>query len=148
MRDDWMPLYINMPCTQCHKAVVPAAAATPLELGTSASLAICVSMSTRQMGQCLLVTSHWSTQSVWNRCIHGNRRTSFSISKRDKQIAHFSASSSVSLGRRTRRYLCGKVLRSMISKVAPRLGRGGPISIREEPSESGVAKPISRCSGE
>ena len=42
-------------------------------------------------------------------------RTSFSISNSDKQIAHFSASSSVSLGRLTRLYLCGKVFLSIIS---------------------------------
>lgn len=70
--NNWLPFYIKIPCTQCHKAAVPAEA-TPLEPGTSASLAICVSISTRQIGQCLLVTSHWSTQSVWKRCIQGKR---------------------------------------------------------------------------
>lgn len=33
----------------------------------------CTSMSTRQIGQCLFVTSHWSTQSLWNKCMHGRR---------------------------------------------------------------------------
>lgn len=33
----------------------------------------CVSMSTRQMGHFLLVASHWSTQTWWNRCIQGKR---------------------------------------------------------------------------
>lgn len=75
-----------------------------------------VSMSTRQIGQCLLVVSHWSTQSMWNRCMHGNRRTSFSTSNKDKQIVHFSPSSSSSSGwRRTRLYLWGNVFRSMVS---------------------------------
>lgn len=82
-----------------------------------------VSMSTRQMGQCLLVTSHWSTQSMWKRCMHGSRRTSFSISNNDKHMVHFSppSSSSSSLWRRTRLYLCGRVLRSMVSWKEMRL---------------------------
>lgn len=43
------------------------------------SLFRCVSMSTRQMGQCLLVTSHWSTQSMWNKCMHGRRLKMFQL---------------------------------------------------------------------
>lgn len=76
-----------------------------------------VSISTRQMGQCLFVTSHWSTQSIWKRCMQGKRLTSFSISNNDKQIVHFSppSSSSSSLWRRTRLYLCGSVFRSIVS---------------------------------
>lgn len=43
-------------------------------------------------------------------------RTSFSISNRDKQIVHFSpSSSSISLERLIRLYLCGSVLRSITS---------------------------------
>lgn len=76
-----------------------------------------VSISTRHIGQCLFVTSHRSTQFVWNKCMHGNRRTSFSISNKDKQIVHFSppSSSSSSLWRRTRLYLCGNVFISIVS---------------------------------
>lgn len=83
----------------------------------TASLLKRVSISTRQIGQCLLVISHWSTQSIWNKCIHGKRLTSFSISNNDKHIVHFSppSSSSSSLWRRTRLYLCGNVLRSIVS---------------------------------
>lgn len=94
----------------------------------------CVSMSTRQIGQCLLVTSHWSTQSRWNKCMHGRRLerkiirkvvkwgcsgwlylTSLSISNCDKQIVHFSLSSSASLARRSFLYLCGRVWISIVS---------------------------------
>ncbi len=38
-----------------------------------ASFGILVSMSTLQIGQRLLVLSHWSTHSTWNRCMHGSR---------------------------------------------------------------------------
>lgn len=94
-----------------------------------------VSMSTRQIGQCLLVTSHWSTQSRWNKCMQGRRlkskkiclvlkflmrenwayRTSLSISNCDKQIVHFSLSSSASLARLNFLYLWGNVWISMVS---------------------------------
>lgn len=99
---------------------------------------ICVSISTRHIGQCLLVTNHWSTQSRWNKCMHGKRLkmfkknvslmindlislakinylTSLSISNWDKQIVHFSLSSSASLERRSFLYLWGKVLISIVS---------------------------------
>lgn len=55
--------YMSSPVVgECHKA-----------LDVVASLVKCVSMSTRQIGQCLFVTNHWSTQSVWKRCMHGKR---------------------------------------------------------------------------
>lgn len=96
-----------------------------------------VSMSTRQIGQCLLVTSHWSTQSRWNKCMQGSRlknelklnkftkvrlsvnnyRTSLSISNCERQIVHFSLSSSASLARRSFLYLWGKVWVSIVSCV-------------------------------
>lgn len=52
-------------------------------------------------------------------------RTSFSISNSDKQIVHFSppSSSSSSLQRRIRLYLCGNVLLSITSWLAPRNDR-------------------------
>lgn len=104
-----------------------------------------VSMSTRQIGQCLLVASHWSTQSRWNKCMHGKRLengkkiisteckarlasksshlTSLSISNWERQIVHFSLSSSASLSRRSFLYLCGSVCVSIVSWVAPRFAR-------------------------
>lgn len=60
------------------------------------SLFRCVSMSTRQMGQRLLVASHWSTHSMWNRCMQGKRLTSSSSSNSERQMVHFSVLSSVS----------------------------------------------------
>lgn len=56
----------------------------------------CSSMSTRQMGQRLLVVSHWSTQTTWNRCMQGRRLTSSSSSNSLKQMVHFSTLSSLS----------------------------------------------------
>ena len=45
--------------------------------GPSQSGLICpfdpASISTLQIGHFLLVVSHWSTHSMWNRCIHGKR---------------------------------------------------------------------------
>uniref|UniRef100_A0A8D8YJT9 Uncharacterized protein n=1 Tax=Cacopsylla melanoneura TaxID=428564 RepID=A0A8D8YJT9_9HEMI len=108
-------------------------------------------MSTRQIGQRLLDESHWSTHSTWNRCIQGRRLTSSESSNSLKQMpgtllnvellntayltssessnslkqmVHFStlsSSSGSSLGLRMLLYLCGNVVRSMTSCVAPRL---------------------------
>ena len=44
------------------------------------------SMSTRQIGQRLLRTSHWSTHVTWNKCMQGKRRTSSSTSNSEKNI--------------------------------------------------------------
>ena len=47
------------------------------------------SMSTRQMGHRLFVGSHWSTHSIWNRCMHGKRLTASPSPNSHRQIVHF-----------------------------------------------------------
>lgn len=82
----------------------------------------CSSMSTRQMGQRLLVVSHWSTQTTWKRCMQGRRLTSSLSSNSLRQMVHFSTLSSLSpplLG--IFLYLWGKVFRSIVFWEAPRL---------------------------
>ena len=43
------------------------------------SLFALLSMSTRQIGQRLFVGSHWSTHSLWNKCMHGRRLIDWNI---------------------------------------------------------------------
>jgi hypothetical protein len=85
-----------------------------------------LSMSTRQIGHRLLVGNHWSTHSLWNKCMHGKRRTSSCSSYSHRHIVHLSTwSSSLSFSSSphltTLWNLCGRVFDSIISRVAPLL---------------------------
>lgn len=57
------------------------------------------SMSTRHMGHFLFVVSHWSTHSIWKRCMQGNLLTSSPSSNSLRHIVHFSCWSSSTLQR-------------------------------------------------
>lgn len=82
-----------------------------------ASLFRWVSMSTRQMGQCLFVLSHWSTHSIWNRCMQGSLLQSACTSKSERQMVHFS-----SWWWGCGAYRWRSVVRSMVAREAPRGG--------------------------
>ncbi len=56
----------------CLYMVTPAYNVAHVYCGGTSPL-VAASMSTRHIGQRLLVQSHWSTHSTWNKCIHGNR---------------------------------------------------------------------------
>lgn len=101
----------------------------PVRLSHQLSGNSCAWMSTRQIGHFLLVASHWSTQTWWNRCMHASRLTSSPSSNMQRQIVHFSSKSissssflsSLSSSCILFLYLCGRVHFSIIYCMGPRL---------------------------
>lgn len=83
-------------------------------------------MSTRQMGQQLLVHNHWSTQSMWNKCMHGSLLKQKDIETLNETILNveltsmFSRKKFIKLGRTERKKFASIVKFELLSKI----GRG------------------------